>query len=97
MMKPLLLLCVLIVIFEIIFDRSEANEICRCDNRLGIGGGWRTGKATQQCGQDKFKFHCFTYDNNIFCEVGNAKSEFEKCCVSYDVVGVVGAKCQKIK
>lgn len=96
-MKSVSVLCVLVVIF-VMEHHSDAREICRCDNYSGIGGGFRTGKATNQCGLRGF--YCYNYARNPYCEVGDRKSDFQQCCIEYGVgmvgIPVVGIKCQDI-
>lgn len=75
----------LLLIFGIAILRSKANQICRCNHRLGVGGHTHQGKLTQKCGEG---YYCYTYKDYPYCEVGNSKSLFEACCNAYGGGGV---------
>lgn len=86
-MKAFPTLCSLLLIIVLAIHRSEANQICRCNHRLGVGGEQHTGKLTQKCGQG---YYCYTYIGYPYCEVGKSMSLFEACCNAY---GGGGVKC----
>lgn len=86
-MKTLPTLCLLLLVFGIAILRAEANQICRCNQRLGVGGDSHTGKITQKCSKG---YDCYEYIGYPYCEVGNSKSLFEACCNAY---GGGGVKC----
>lgn len=93
-MKSLSALCILVLIFGIIVEKSEAKLICRCQNNKGILGAMTTGKATNSCGAVG-NLYCYIYSANPYCEVGNKKNAFEQCCnnLGEDIQGV---KCEEI-
>lgn len=82
-MKAFSVICLLVLIFGI----AIANQICRCNHRLGVGGDEHTGKLTKKCGQG---YNCYSYIGYPYCEVGHSKSLFEACC---NASGGGGVKC----
>lgn len=95
-MKSLSALCVLVLIFGIVLEKSEAKLICRCDNNKGITDIITTGKATNSCGETG-KLYCYVYAANPYCEVGNeaGKVAFSACCNTYGE-DVSGTHCEEI-
>lgn len=87
-------LCVLVLMFGIIVEKSEAKLICQCKNNVGITADIYTGIATNSCG-DIGKFSCYVYAAKPYCEVGNSRAAFETCCNNYgeDIEGVT---CEEI-
>lgn len=79
----------LMLIVGIAIICSEANQICRCNHRLGVGGDSHTEKLTRECGKG---YNCFVYIGYSYCEVGNSRSLLEACCNSY---GAGGVKCME--
>lgn len=93
-MKSLSALCVLVLTFGIILEKSEAKLICRCEDSNHITATITTGKATDSCGEAA-KHYCYIYAASPHCEVGNKRAAFEQCCNNYGE-GVHGVLCEEI-
>lgn len=93
-MKSFFALCVFVLIFGIVLEKSEAKIICRCtDNKL-LSGASTTSKATYSCGEVG-KYYCHPHLAKPYCEVGSNKDSFDDCCINYGE-GIEGAICEDI-
>ena len=84
-MKYFTSLLLVVLVIASIASTAKAKKISRCNNNLGVGGGFRTGKITQACGE-KLKFYCYNYGGNPYCETldDDRIARMKECCKKSD-------------